>query len=427
MDIIVVGMSHRSAPLEVRERLAVGRHSLCDVLCGLKGWTGLCECGVISTCNRVEVYGVTEESDKAVEAIGDFLSEHSGQPKSLFERNLYVWKQPDSVRHIFRVASGLDAMMVGEREIVAQVKEAYEKAMQAQCVGSVLNGLFQRALRASKRVRTETRLDTAAVSVSSAAVELAKKIFGDLTDKTVMIIGAGQMGELTLKHLVDCGAGSIVASNRSFEKAKELAERFGGRAMHFDEAIQELGEVDIVVSSTAAPRTVIGKDAVRQAMKRRRNKPLFLIDIAVPRDIEADVNRIDNVYLYNIDDLKEIAEANLHRREAEAEKGERIVEEEVGSFMAWLRSLEAAPVIRKLHEFFESVRVEETQRMFLQLPGLSEEVREKLDRTTQRIVNRLLHNPSANIKKVVRQRDGAFSLGLIAELFGLEEEKKEDT
>lgn len=426
MDIVLVGMNHRSAPLEVRERLAVGRHALCDVLCGLKGRTRLWECGMISTCNRVEVYGVTEESDKAVEAIGDFLSEHSGQPKNSFERNLYVWKQPQSVRHIFRVASGLDAMMVGEKEIVSQVKDAYQRAAEAQCIGSVLNALFQRAMKASKRVRTETRIDTGAVSVSAAAVELAKKIFGDLTEKTVMIVGAGKTAEQTLKHLTQCGTGSIVASNRSFEKARELAQRFGGRAMRLDEGIQELGTVDIVVSSTAAPRTLIGKDAVRQAMKRRRNKPLFLIDIAVPRDIDGEVNRIDNVYLYNIDDLKEIAEANLQRREAEVAKGERIVDEEVAGFMAWLKSLEAAPLIRRLHERFESVRVEELQRAVAQLPELSEEVRGKLDRMTQRMMKRLLHNPSIRIKGAARQRDGAATLGVVAELFGLDEEKKED-
>lgn len=427
MDIVLVGMNHRSAPLEVRERLAVGRHALCDVLCGLKGRTRLYECAMISTCNRVEVYGVTEESDTAVEAIGDFLSEHSGQPKSSFERNLYVGKQPQSVRHVFRVASGLDAMMVGEKEIVAQVKEAYEKAAQAQCIGSVLNALFQRAMKASKRVRSETRIDTGAVSVSSAAVELARKIFGDLSDKTVMIVGAGQTAEQTLEHLAQCGTGSIVASNRSFEKAQELAERFGGRAMRLDEGIEELGTVDIVVSSTAAPRTLIGKDAVRRAMKRRRNKPLFLIDIAVPRDIDGEVNRIDNVYLYNIDDLKEIAEANLRRREAEVAEGERIVGEEVGGFMAWLKSLEAAPLIRRLHERFESVRAEELRRALAQLPGLSEEARAKVDWMTQRMMKRLLHNPSIRIKGVARQRDGAATLGVVAELFGLDEEKKEDT
>lgn len=427
MDIVLVGMNHRSAPLEVRERLAVGRHALCDVLCGLKVRTGLCECSVISTCNRVEVYGVTEEWDKAVQSIEDFLSQHSGQPRSLFERNLYAWRQPESVRHIFRVASGLDAMMVGEKEIVAQVKEAYEKAATAQCVGSVLNALFQRAMRASKRVRTETRVDIAAVSVSSAAVELARKIFGVLADKTVMIIGAGQTAEQTLAHLAQCGTGSVMASNRSFEKAQELAERFGGRAMRLDEGIQELGAVDIVISSTAAPRTLIGKDAVRQAMKRRRNRPLFLIDIAVPRDIDAEVNRIDNVYLYNIDDLQEMAEINLQRREVEVARGERIVDEEVAGFMAWLRSREAAPLIRRLHERFESVRTEELQRALAQLPGLSEDVRSKVERMTQRMVKRLLHDPSTRIKGVARTQNGAATLGVMAELFGLDEEKREDT
>jgi len=425
MDIIVVGMNHRSAPLEVREKLAFSKRSLCGALRNLKDGTCLWECGIISTCNRVEVYGAVEDCDNAVQAITDFLSGHSGEPRTLFEETLYVRKQPESVRHIFRVVCGLDAMMVGEKEIVAQVKEAYEKATEAQSVGTILNALFQSALRASKRVRTETRVDASAVSVSSAAVELAKKIFGDLADSKIMIVGAGQTSEQTLKHLVASGAGAIVASNRSFDKAQELARSYNGKAVPLDNCVQELAKVDIVISSTAAPRAIIGKDRVRQAMRRRRNRPLFLIDIAVPRDVDPDVNEIDNVYLYNIDDLKEIALANLRKREEEITKGERIINEEVSSFMGWLNSLQATPIIRKLHQHFESVREEEMHRVLSRLPDLPHEAREKIETMTRRIIKRLLHTPTTKIKKAARQKEGAATLGLLTDLFGLEEHKKE--
>ncbi len=421
-----MGLNHRSAPVEVREKLAIARSCLCEVLCALKGQTGLWECGIVSTCNRTEVYGAAAQADGALQSVKDFLSRQSGQPQAFFVPSLYFQKQPESVRHLFRVASGLDAMMVGEKEIVAQVKEAYEKAVEAGSVRAILNALFQRALKVSKRVRTETRIDSGAVSVSSAAVELAKKIFGDLSDKTVMIVGAGQTSEQTLKHLVDDGAGSIVASNRSFDKAVELARTYGGRAVRLDDCIEELVRVDIVISSTAAPHAIIVKEQVREAMRRRRNRPLFLIDIAVPRDIDPEVNQIDNVYLYDIDDLKEIAEANLRRRSGEIVKAERIIDEETSLFTGWLNSLEAAPIIRKLHEHFESVRAEEVEKAVSKMPHLSGEVQEKIEAVTQKIIKRLLHVPTARIKKAAREKEGVVGLGFVTNLFGLDENQKEE-
>ena len=418
-------MNHRSAPIEVREKLSIGKNCLCDVLCDLKQATCVWECGIVSTCNRIEIYLTADQGDSLLDVVKEFLSRWSGQPPEFFEPNLYFHKQPDSVRHIFRVASGLDAMMVGEKEIVAQVKEAYEKAIEAGSVGSVLNALFQRALRVSKKVRTETRIDAGAVSVSSAAVELAKKIFGDLSDRTVMIVGAGQASEQTLKRLVDQGAGSIVASNRSYEKAVELARTYGGSAVRLDDCVEELARADIVISSTASPRAILHKDQVRGAMWRRRNRPIFLIDIAVPRDIDPEVNDIDNVYLYNIDDLKEIAEANVRRRRQEMVKCDRIVEREVSSFMGWLNSLQATPVIRELHQHFESVRSEELERAMSQLPQLSDDVREKLEAMTRRITKRLLHVPTTRIKKVARQKDGPLGLGWVKDLFGLDQDGKD--
>jgi glutamyl-tRNA reductase len=426
MDIVLVGLNHRSAPVEVREKLAIGKSSLCEVLCDLKRARGIWECGVISTCNRIEAYLTADEEHHPLEIVKDFLSRRSGQPRAFFEPSLYFLKQPESVRHIFRVASGLDAMMVGEKEIVAQVKEAYEKAVEAGAAGIVLNALFQRALRVSKKVRTETRIDAGAVSVSSAAVELAKKIFGGLSDRTVMVLGAGQTSEQTLKHLVDEGVGAVVASNRSYDRAVELALAYGGKAIPLDECIEELTRTDIVISSTAAPHPILRREHLPKVMRRRRNRPLFLIDIAVPRDIEADVNELDNVYLYNIDDLKEIAEVNLRKRRQEMAKCDRIIEREVSSFVGWLNSLQATPVIRKLHQHFESVRAEELEGALSKLPGLSDEAREKVDAMTRRMIKRLLHLPTIRIKKAAKQRDGSLGLGLISNLFGLDQNGKEE-
>jgi glutamyl-tRNA reductase len=425
MNLVVVGVNHRSAPIEVREKLAFCKRSLHDVLCRLKEDTGLWECGIISTCNRVEVYGAGCEEDSCLEAVKNFLSRQCGQPRPFFEPSLYLQKQPESVRHIFRVASGLDAMIVGEKEIVAQVKEAYEKAVEAGSVGPVLNALFQRALRVSKRVRTETRIDVGAVSVSSAAVDLAKKIFGELSGKTVMIIGAGQVSELTVKHLVDDGAGSIIASNRSFDKAEDIARRYGGNAVRLDNCVNELAKADIAISSTAAPGIIIHKEQIREAMRKRHHRPMFLIDIAVPRDIDPLANDIDNVYLYNIDDLKAIADANLRKRREETIQGERIIEEEVASFMGWLDSLQATPLIRKLREHFESVRVEELKKAFPNESNLSKEVHDKLDVVTRRMIKKLLHVPTTRIKKVAREKEGVSGLALLNDVFGLDEHKKE--
>ncbi len=422
-----MGLNHRSAPIEVREKLAIGRTRLCEGLCDLKKANSVWECGIISTCNRVETYLTAAEGDGLLEVVKDFLSHRSGQPAGLFESSLYFKKQPESVRHLFRVASGLDAMMVGETEIVAQIKEAYERAVEAGCAGTLLNALFQRALRVSKKVRTETRIDEGTVSVSSAAVELAKRIFGDLSDKTVMIVGAGQTGEQTLRHLVDDGAGSIVASNRSYEKAVVLSNKYGGKAIRLDDCVQELSRVDIVISSTSSPRSILGKDHLRSAMRKRRNQPIFLIDIAVPRDIDPGVNEIDNVYLYNIDDLKEIAEASLRRRRREMTRCERIIDEDVVSFMGWLNSLQASPVIQNLHQHFESVRLEELDRILAKLPGLPAEVREKVDAMTQRLIKRLLHAPTAEIKKAARRRNGALGLAFVNALFGLNRDGKEES
>lgn len=421
-----MGLNHRSAPVEVREKLAIGRTCLCDVLCDLKRATCVWECGIISTCNRVETYVTADQGDRLLEIVKDFLSRRSGQPPDFFESSLYFEKQPESVRHIFRVASGLDAMMVGEKEIVAQVKEAHETAIEAGSAGTLLNALFQRALRVSKKVRTETRIDEGAVSVSSAAVDLARRIFGDLSERTVMIVGAGQTGEQTLRHLVDNGAGSIVASNRSYEKAVELARRYEGRAIRLDDCVEELARVDIVVSSTSAPRAILGKDHLRHAMRKRRNRPIFLIDIAVPRDIDPEVNEIDNVYLYNIDDLTEIAETNLRRRRQEMARCETIVQQEVASFMGWWNSLQATPIIRNLHQHFESVRSEELGRALSKLPHLGEDARDKVDVMTKRIINRLLHVPTTEIKKAAGRKDGTLGLAFVSELFGLNPDKKEE-
>lgn len=335
MDILVVGLNHRTAPVEVREKLAFAEKDLETVLPALRQETGLKEGLILSTCNRVEIYGVADGKEKT-DAVKNFLSRRRSVARREIDPYLYDRFQPGSVGHLFRVACGLDSMVLGETEIFGQVKKAYLKASELQSAGAVLHRMFQKTFHIGKKVRTETGINEGAVSVSSVAVELAEKIFGSLEAKKVMIMGAGEMSEATVRHLVEKGTPSVLASNRSFERAQKLAEQFQGEAVPYDQAFARMGEVDIVISSTSAPHPIIHAPEVRRVMQERGQKPLFFIDIAVPRDVDPEVERIDNVYVYNIDDLKGLATANLKQRQAQMALCDSLIEEEVGRFMRWL-------------------------------------------------------------------------------------------
>ena len=338
MELFVLGLNHKSAPVDVRERLALSDKDLDLVLPQFKQKTGLIEGVVLSTCNRVEVYGVGDRRQSS-RHVKEVLCRYRDLSLREMEPYFYDEVQPGSVAHLFRVACGLDSMVLGETEIFGQVKKAYQKAADQKIVGTVLHRMFQKTFQLGKKVRTQTEINVGSVSVSSVAVDLAEKIFGDLTQKKVMIMGAGEVSESTVSHLVERGTASILASNRSLERAQLLAARFHGEAVPYDLAFERMKEVDIVISSTSAPHPIIRFDSVKKLMHARGQKPIFFIDIAVPRDIEPEIDQLDNVYLYNIDDLKELSDKNLTVRKAELHKCELMIEEEVARFMGWLKKI----------------------------------------------------------------------------------------
>ncbi len=422
MEILVVGLSHKTAPIELRERLSVSEQDLPKPLELLGDSPEIAERMLIATCNRVEVYAVAEGSvEKAVEAITDRLAAHHKLEKSRFEDKLYTHTAAAAVRHVFRVASSLDSMVVGEPQILGQVKSAYSIARSQEATGIILTNLLEQAFHVAKRVRTETGIGASAVSVSSAAVELARKIFGDLAGRTVLIIGAGEMAELALRHLLDDGVRSVLVANRSYDRAVALARQFCGRAVTFESFRQEMGGADIVISATSAPHVILKKEDMQSIIQQRRHRPIFLIDIADPRDIDAACNEVDNVYLYNIDDLQSVVDANLKERQREAERAEAIIEREVGVYLTWLRSLDVVPTIVSLRQRVEEIRGAELQRVLGRLGDLSPEQREAVTVMTHAMVNKILHQPMTELKRRAALQDGHLYTSVLRRLFGLED------
>lgn len=420
MEIIVVGLSHKSAPVDIREKVAFPADCIHAALHTVRNLDAVQEGVIVSTCNRVEVYAASRQREQGVESLVRFMAEYHGVPLDHLRPHLYVHQGNEAVRHVFRVASSLDSMVVGEPQILGQVKAAYDMAAAGAATGLVLNRFMHKAFSAAKRVRTETRIAQSAVSVSFAAVELARKIFGTLEGKSVLVIGAGEMCELAATHLVENGVSDVVVTNRTLERAEKLAAQFGGRAVAFDDFDRYLPEVDIVVSSTGAPHFVLGVEAVKAAMKVRKQKPVFLIDIAVPRDMDPRINDLPNVYLYDVDDLTGVVEANKKERAKEAEKAEAIVLEEVQSFLAWLKTLEVTPAIRALRESFEAIRRAELEKT---LKAFGEEItprqKKSLEAMGQAMVNKILHRPTLYLKSLADAPESDFSVDAVRRLFGL--------
>jgi glutamyl-tRNA reductase len=337
MHIVVVGLNFQTAPLEVREKLATAPAAVPTALQSLVAGHHLHEGLILSTCNRMEVYGVAPQPEDGFHAIEDYLRNAHAQAANHFDKVLYRHAEPESIRHLFRVASGLDSMVVGETEIFGQVKQAYETAKQANTTGKFLNQLFQKTFQVAKFVRSNTDISKGNVSVATVAVELAEKIFGGLTNRRVMIIGAGAMSEKTARALLSRGVHSVIVSNRNFDRAAELAKELHAMAIHFEDWEREFAAIDIVISSTSAPHHIITKEKLIPLMKLRQQRPLFLIDIALPRDVEPSVNELDNVYLYNLDDLQVVASENLKARQLELTRCEEIIRDKVEHVQAWLR------------------------------------------------------------------------------------------
>ncbi len=424
MAIVVLGLNHKTAPVEVRERLHFPERVLPEALGALGALPEVYERLILSTCNRVEVYAVVPDAAGAREPLQTFLAEHRGVPAEAFAESLYLHAEAEAARHLFRVASSLDSMVVGEHQILAQVKEAYGVAGRLGATGPILNGLLERALRVAKQVRTETGIGAAPVSVASVAVDLAKRIFSDLAGRTVMILGAGEMAELALTHLKDEGIQTVIVANRNHDRAVELAGRVGGRAVSFLQARDEMVGADIVISSTGAPHVLLTRDDLAEIVRRRHYRPIFLIDIAVPRNIDPQVNDLDNAYLYDIDDLQAVVAANLSAREREAVRAEALVDREVQQLTHWLRSLEVVPTIVSLREKVEAIRRAELERTLGRMGDLTPEQREAVAALTTSLINKILHQPMTELKRQAASSDGHLYAAILRALFRLPDPPK---
>ncbi|MBA3016691.1 MAG: glutamyl-tRNA reductase [Proteobacteria bacterium] len=399
LDIVLLGLNHKTAPVELRELLAFSKEEAVAVLEGLQKCPDINEVMLISTCNRVEVLLTTSNITNAVNSVKTYTSEFKKIPISKFEQALYMHDGEEAVRHVFRVASSLDSMMVGEPQILGQIKDAYLTAILKKTSGVILNRLLHKTFFVAKRVRSETGIGDHAVSISYAAIELAKKIFGNLEGKKVLLIGAGEMAELAVEHLVRNRAGEIFVANRTFERGVELSNRFKGKAIRIEEIPDCLKLVDIIISSTGSPNFVIVRDQVKGVMRSRRNRPIFFIDIAVPRDIDPDINRLNNSYVYDIDDLKGVIEENIKDRNRESIKGERIVDEAVISFQHWFESLDVVPTIVALRNKIDSIAKSEVSRTLHSLEHLSDNDCQAIYRMTDSLINKILHDPTLFLKK----------------------------
>lgn len=426
MHLMVVGLSHKIAPIELREKLFVSEQQLPTVLANLKDSTAISECAILSTCNRTEVY-VCASAPDADTSIKTFLSRISGLLNEELTPKLYVHRGHKAAAHLFRVASGVDSMVIGEQQILGQVKTAYAIASKHGASGPVLNTLFQQAITVGKRARTETEIARGAFSIGSVAVQLARSIFEELSERTVLVIGAGKMAELAITHLVSCGVKSVLVANRTHEKAEHLASEFNGQAVRFDNLQTALVKADIVITSTGAPEPIISQNLVLSVMRARRGRPIFFIDIAVPRDIEQTVGLIDNVFAYDIDDLQKVLEVGEVARRAEIAKVEALIAEQVDEFMRWFRMRDVVPIITDLQKKYEEICDGEMKKLRRKLEHLSEDEWNAIVVAARSIVRKVMHQPLTCIKQCAESEDSSDRLSFLRELFGIQaDESKTD-
>ncbi len=423
-EIFIVGLNHRSAPIEVRESVAFEKSQITEALGRLRDISGVRESVILTTCNRVEVVAAAPETDRAMEAVRGFLDQQrSSSNNGNLTDHLYTYRGADAVRHLFRVAASLDSMVVGEPQILGQLKEHYNLAQKTGNVGAVLHRLFHRSFFVAKRVRTETGIASRAVSVSSVAVELAARIFDRFEEKTVMLIGAGKMGDLMARHLQRCGVKSIMVTNRTFERAVELAEKIRGNPIRYDDFPRYLQLADLVIGCAAASEVLIDAGMVEKVLRERKQAAMFFIDIGDRRNFDPEINAIDNAYIYNIDDLKSVAEENLNERSGEAEKAESIVQEEVGSFLDWVSSLEQVPTITALIEKLELIRQKEiTKSLSGGLKDLSERQKQAIEDMTAAMMKKILHAPIMHLKHNTDSEYELMYIAALKRLFDLEDQ-----
>ena len=423
-QIVSIGTSHHVAPIEFREKLAFSEAQISESLQHLRESYQVQESVILSTCNRVEVYAVVNSVhpvDAAAKTVFEFLSRYHQVDVGSLKRWTYGYQNLKAIQHLFRVTASLDSMVVGESQILGQVKTAYDTSREAGGGGAILNRLFTKAFSVGKRVRSETTIATGAVSISYAAVELAKKIFNTLEGKTVAIIGAGEMSELTAKHLVANGVSNVIVANRTYERAVKVAEKFNGTPIAYDSGLDFLMDADIVISSTDAPDYLIKRHPLANIMRKRKHRYMFLIDIAVPRDIEPDVSKIDHAFLYNIDDLQAVVASNLKDRQQEASRAEQIVTEEAKRFYDQLQIFQVNPTIKALHQQFRGIVDTELQACFYKT-ALSDQQEAAVTSMTQAIVKKLLHHPMQNLRCAVNDGDAdhAQYIQALQELFALD-------
>jgi len=421
MKLLITGVSHKTAPVEVRECLAFREDTLPSALADLKSREGVTEAVILSTCNRVEITVTTEDQADPQSIVSSFLADRKAVGADSIEPYLYRHEGEAAIHHLFRVAASLDSMVVGEPQILGQLKGAYAAAKDCGAVCGWLDGLMARAFSVAKRVRSETGIGQMAVSVSYAAVELARKIFGSLSNRTIMIVGAGKMSELAARHLRRSGASHVFVTNRTHERAVEMAKLFQGTPVEYTRFVSMLPEVDIVITSSGAPHYILRKEDMHRIITARRNRPMFLIDIAVPRNIEPAVNEVDNVFLYDIDDLQEVVNANLRERMKEAERAEDIVRQEVERMMARLHVQSVTPTIVSLQEELERIRAGEIERMRRKYGPLSPQQEEAWEALTRGIVNKIAHGPISELRNHAGQPDGAPVIEAIRKIFRLQE------
>jgi glutamyl-tRNA reductase len=398
MPLIIVGLNHRTAPVDVRERLSIAESKMQEMLASLTTTVALSGAALLSTCNRVETV-LSAASEDVVEPVVDWLCVHAGAERAELEKHLYILRHGDVVKHLFRVASGLDSMIVGEPQIGGQVRQAFQVAHESGTLDALLLQLYEQTMRVAKKVRTDTGIGEHAVSVPYAAVELAKKIFGDLRGLRVLLLGAGEMGELTADHLHQQNVSQVFVANRSNDRAQELAHRFDGIAIHFDKLDEYLDDCDIVIASTAAPHYVIALPQIERALAARRNRNLFLIDLSVPRNIDPEIARLDGAYLYNVDDLQHVADANRVARLKKAAHAEEIVEREVEGFKRRLVAQDAVPTIVELQGRLDGIRAAELEKCLRKLGPITAAQREAIEMFSTQMVNKILHYPILQLKE----------------------------
>src|ERR1039457_1418680 len=406
-SLVLVGVNHTTAPIEVRERLSIPATRLADAVRTLVHLPGIREGLIVSTCNRVEFVTYQDASHGQANAnLMRFLHEYFAIPADDVEPHLYEFREREAIRHLFRVASSLDSMVVGEPQILGQVKESYAVARQVGAVAGTLDPLLQRAFAVAKRVRTETQIGSSSVSIASVAVDLARKIFGSLQGKTVLLVGAGKMSELAARHLVQQGAGAILVSNRTQERARRMAEEFQGRVIPFEQLYEVASEADIVITSTGAPHPIFRREHGQAFLHRRRNRPMFFIDIAVPRDVDLAMNNVEGIFVYDIDDLQQVAAAHMAERSRAASDADTMIAGEVERFHQRQRTVDVAPAIVALQRQAEEIRQAELRRVQARLGSLSAEQVAAVEALTRGLMNKFLHPPMQALKQAAREEIG---------------------